>query len=52
MGDVDELRNSALLCDASDRFGTDDVHGAEIEVPGDLRSVLVTREKHLKHLVS
>lgn len=45
MGDVNELRNSALLCDMSDRFGTGNVHGTEIEVSGDLRSVLVTQGK-------
>jgi len=45
MGDVNELRNTALLCDMSDRFGTGDVHGAEIEVPVDLRLVLVTQGK-------
>jgi hypothetical protein len=45
MGDVDELRNSALLCDMSDRFGTSDMHGVEIEVPGGLRSDLVTQGK-------
>jgi len=45
MRDVNEFRNSALLCDMSDRFGTSDMHGVEIEVPRDLRSVLVTQGK-------
>ena len=42
MRDVDELRNSALLCDMSDRFGTGDVHGIEIKVPKELGLAFVT----------
>ena len=45
MRDVDELRNSALLCDMSNRFGTGYMYGVEIEVPVDLRSILVTQGK-------
>jgi len=41
--DVDEFRNSALLCDMGDRFGTSDMDGVEIEVPEGPRSADVTQ---------
>ena len=33
MRDVDEFRDSALLCDMSDGFGPGDMNGVEVEVP-------------------
>jgi hypothetical protein len=41
--DVDKFRNTTLLCDASDRFGTGYMHGVEIEIPRQLRLGFATR---------
>jgi len=43
MRDVDEFRNSALLGDMGDRFGTVDLDGTKIEVPKDPASAFVTK---------
>jgi hypothetical protein len=50
MRDVDELRNSAFLCDMGDRFGTGDVHGIEIEVPRELGLAFVTKGRRSRIL--
>ena len=42
MRDVNEFRNSTLLGDMGDRFGTGDMDGTEIEVPEDLESTFDT----------
>ena len=52
MRDMDEFRNSALLCDMSNGFGSGDMNGVEIEVPGDSRSAPVTRIENFDYFVS
>ena len=52
MRDMDEFRSSALLCDMSDGFGSGDMNGVEIGVPGDSRSALVTGIENFDYYVS
>jgi len=42
MRDVDKFRDSTLLGDMGDRFGSGDMHGTEIEVPKGLESIFDT----------
>ena len=44
VGDVNEFRNTVLLCHTSDRFGTGYMHGVEIEVPREFRLDFATRD--------
>ena len=43
MRDVNEFRDSTLLGDMSNRFGTGDMHGIETEVPNGLGSAFSTK---------
>lgn len=52
MRDMDEFRNSALLRDMSDGFGSGDMDRVEVEVPEDPRSVLVTHSESIDYFVS